>query len=133
MEAKGDPAGNRWPTLAEVFHPWEWSGESRRDCKPHRARLLLLLARASLLAGALSFLCLPFGIIGLPLGLVTRAMARRDLDLISAGEMDHRGYKLTEKARSDSHASVILSLLPFSFWFLVILVVLTLRVIWPHL
>jgi len=39
--------------------PWERPGAVRRDCQPHRAPLLLALADASLLLGALS-LCLGF-------------------------------------------------------------------------
>ena len=112
----------RPPFLEEVFQPWELAGEARRDCEPHRAGLLAALARISLLAGGLSFVCPPASLVGLPLGLVTRAMARRDLDLIFAGGMDHRGYRRTEKARSASHAGVILSLLGPLLWLLLWLV-----------
>jgi hypothetical protein len=119
MDGKPVRDSERMPTLEEVFEPWELAGESRRDCEPHRARLLRALARVSFLAGGLSIFCLLPALLGLPLGLMTRAMAGRDLDLISAGNMDHRGYHETEQARSDSHTGVILSLLGILGWFVV--------------
>jgi hypothetical protein len=98
-------------TAEEVFEPWELSGESRYDCEPHRARLLAFLAYGSLVAGSLSFVCFFTGLVGLPLGLVAWSMARRDLDRISAGDMDQNGYHPTEKARSNAQAGVFLNLL----------------------
>jgi hypothetical protein len=102
--------------LEDLFRPWELVGEARRDCQPHRAGLLLWLARISLLAGGLSFVCLPFGLIGLALALGTRRLARRDLESIFAGEMDQYGYAPTEKARADSNVAVVVSLLGSLFW-----------------
>jgi hypothetical protein len=104
------------PLLEELFQPWELAGESPRDCEPHRAGLLLLMARVSLLAGGLSFVCLVPALVGVPLGLVTGAWARRDLDRICTGRMDQDGYRQTERARSDARAGVILGLLGLLFW-----------------
>lgn len=116
MDAWLNESSNKPPTIDEVFQPWELLGESRRDCEPHRGRLLRRLARISLLTGGLSFLCPPLALIGLPMGLLIRMLARRDLDAIFAGEMDHRGYAETEKARNDSHAGVVVSWLGLLFW-----------------
>jgi hypothetical protein len=118
MDGKPEKDRQRMLTLEEVFEPWELVGQSRRDCEPHRARLLLVFSRISLGAGCLSLIpC--FGLIpaifGFWLGIATRTMARRDLDMISAGDMDHQGYHETDKARSNSHAAVMLSVLGFLF------------------
>jgi hypothetical protein len=108
------------PSLAEVFRPWEQRGESRRDCRRHRGGLLLFLARIALLAGGLSLVCPPFGLLGLAMGLATCVLARHDLDLIFAGEMEQQGYKPTEKARSDGHAATIVSALGVILWLVVV-------------
>jgi hypothetical protein len=98
-------------TIEDVFRPWELVGESRLDCAPHRAHLLIKMARLSLIAAGLAFFGLPFNLVGIPLGLLAWSMACHDRDQICAGNMDHRGYHLTERARSDSRAAVILNLL----------------------
>jgi hypothetical protein len=116
MDATPRKAERKSPTLEELFQAWELAGESPRDCEPHRAGLLLLMARASLLAGGLSFVCLLPALAGIPLGLLTGAWARRDLDLICAGRMDQDGYRETERARSDGRAGAILGPLGLLFW-----------------
>ena len=141
MDARPNETGNKPPIIDEVFQPWELLGESRRDCVSHRGRLLGWLAWISVLVGGLSFLyppiaaillvdigwvkpgwlqlglvVLPMGLFGFLLGWVIQRLARRDLDAMSAGEMDHRGYAETEKARGDSHAGAIVSLLGLFFW-----------------
>jgi hypothetical protein len=110
MDAKPDGTG-RPLTAEEVFQPWELDGRSRCDCLPDRAWLLTPLARASVLAGGLSFLCFLPAAVGLPLGVVTASLARRDLDAMAAGDMDQRGYHATRKAWSDARAGAVLSLL----------------------
>ena len=95
MDAK--PDGTRRPlTAEEIFQPWELDGRSRFDCLPDRAWLLTPLARVSVLAGGLSFLCLLPAAVGLPLGVIVAFLARRDLDDMAAGEMDQRGYHATQ-------------------------------------
>jgi hypothetical protein len=115
MDEASDAATERPPRLEEVFQPWELNNESRRDCEPHRAGFLRWMARISLILGSLSFLCPLLGLIGLPLALVIRVLARRDLDAIFAGAMDHHGREGTEMAWRDSHAGALLSLLSFLF------------------
>ena len=98
MDDTSDAATERLPALEEVFQPWELRNESRRDCEPHRAGFLFWIARISLLAGAFSFLCPLIGLLGLPLALVIGDQARRDLDAIFSGDMDHRGRAANGKS-----------------------------------
>ena len=111
MDEQPHATAEQPPTIEEVFQPWELAGISRRDCASHRGRFLLWMGRISLLLGGLSLLCPPLGLPGLALGLLVRWTARRDLDAIFAGDMDHRGRQLTEKAWSDSWAAIFLNLL----------------------
>jgi hypothetical protein len=128
------------PALEEIFEPWELEGRSRRDCVSHRAGFLVPLAYLCLCLGGLSLVfpaialfallsciggdcsglillaCPAVVLLGFPLSFIARQMARRDLDLIFLGKMDHRGYALTEKARSNSHAAVKLYLLGIAVW-----------------
>lgn len=115
MDGKSDASGERLPTLEEVFQPWELAGESRSDCRPHRADFLRWMTRISFLLGGLSFVCPPLGLLGLPLALVVRRMARRDLDVIFTGDMDQSGRPGTEKAWIDSQAAAFVNLLPALF------------------
>jgi hypothetical protein len=80
--------------------PWERPGAVRRDCEPDRNWLLGPLGGFSLACGALSFLpcCFPVAVVGVPLGLTTWLLARRDLARMRAGEMDRRGAKKTGQA-----------------------------------
>jgi hypothetical protein len=119
MDGDCESIKDRPATLADVFEPWEAAGESRRDCQPHRAEALQTLARLGMLAGGLSFPfffpCVP----GLTLGALTRLLARRDLDLICRGHMDHRGYHTTLRALSEARAALVLSLLGLLLWIFV--------------
>jgi hypothetical protein len=99
----------------EIFTPWELMGESRRDCQQDRAKSLAVLAFLSLLTGCLSFLCPLSGLLGLALGQITKVLARRDLDSISAGHMDQKGYGPTRKVLAHAYAAMSLSLLSFLF------------------
>jgi hypothetical protein len=110
-----NPEG-RPTTLAEVFTPWEAAGESRRDCRPHRAESLLLLARCGILAGGLSFPFVFPSFVGLALGGLTRALARHDLDLICRGDMDQDGYRPTANAFAEARTAMIVSALGLLFW-----------------
>jgi hypothetical protein len=103
-------------SLEEVFQPWELDGVTRRDARRHRGRLLQNLARLSLFAGGLTFVCLVPCVYGLPLAIVTWIVSQRDLDRICAGSMDQEGYHPTQKARSDSHAAIWLNVLGLLFW-----------------
>jgi hypothetical protein len=79
--------------------PWEQPGQVRQDALPHRAGLLGTLATASWLCGV-SSICLLFpALVGLPLGVVTWLLARRELQDIEAGLVDPRGRERTAEAK----------------------------------
>ena len=101
--------------------PWEQPGCVRRDCEPHRGRLLLAVGNVSLfcgfftvaffftalvglavgnvslLCGALSFALFP-ALVGLLCGITAWWMARRDLGRMGTGLMDPAGKGPTERA-----------------------------------
>jgi hypothetical protein len=93
--------------------PWELPGGFRRDCEPHRADLLLWLSGVSLLCCLAAlvpcFAGLP-ALLGVPLGLTTWVLARRDLALMRKGLMDPGGEAGTRKALDDAQCAVILPL-----------------------
>lgn len=124
------PARRRVPRSANL-QPWEWLGQSRRDCDSHRGEFLCALATISLVVGGLSILSFFPAILGLPLALLTRRLARRDLDRIFAGDVDHNGYELTERARSKAHEAVVLNLLGSLCW-LGLAAGLYLLIRWPY-
>ncbi|HZT80831.1 MAG TPA: hypothetical protein VFA26_11435 [Gemmataceae bacterium] len=87
------------PPAEDSRPPWERPGFVRRDCEPHRAGPLALLATVALIFGILSLcVCLP-ALIALPMGLGVYAAARRDLALMQAGQMDPDGSARTQTAR----------------------------------
>jgi hypothetical protein len=91
--------------------PWERPGCVRRDCDPHRGHFLLLLANISCSCGLLSF-CLAFpSVLGLPVGVAAWVMAARDLGRMRAGQMDVRGRRRTQNARSIAAFGVVISTL----------------------
>ena len=107
--------------LDATFEPWELDGGSKRDCTSHRADMLKRMAAFSTGAGYLSLFLFPLlvpSLTAMLLGLLTRAMAERDLDRMRAGAMDNRGYQETEKAWFDSRAAVIVSVLGPLIWFI---------------
>jgi hypothetical protein len=58
--------------------PWEQPGAVRRDCEPHRGQLVLKLADAGLLLGALA-LCVGFvALLALALGAAAWVLASRE-------------------------------------------------------
>lgn len=91
----------------------------RLDCEPHRGNLLWWLGSASLCLGILALLpcCgwLP-GLVGIPLGLCTRYMAKGDLMKIRAGRMDPAGEKTTTSAMIFSNNGLVFSLLGTVLW-----------------
>jgi hypothetical protein len=104
--------------------PWERPGAVRRDCEPHRALLLGLLARAGLplmvVSAALNVCVLPAVALGgvfpavpfLAAVLATAATwglagclwwaCHRDLALMRAGRMDPEGRRATARVRLDA-------------------------------
>jgi hypothetical protein len=82
---------------AERFedHLWKQPGYVRRDCQPHRGDVLLLLARISLVCGALSLLLFFPAFLSLPLAGAVMVMAPRDLEMMGRGLMDPAGEEQT--------------------------------------
>jgi hypothetical protein len=90
--------------------PWERPGRVRRDALPHRAGLLDTLATTSLLCG-LSSICLVFpALIGLPIGVIAWLLARRELQDIQAGLVDHRGTERIAEAKDWAFKGTLLCL-----------------------
>jgi hypothetical protein len=93
--------------------PWERPGAVRRDCAPHRGRLLLALSGGAMGVALLSALLsmatpLPLGpvvftpawLAGVALWSTAVALARRDRRRMDAGLMDPEGRPATDDARS---------------------------------
>src|SRR5947207_836528 len=91
--------------------PWELPGVVRRDCAPHRGRLLLWLAGTSMPLAALTFLLFLPGLLGTALAVAVWACADRDLAKMRAGRMDRAGRGDTEEARSLAIPALFISLL----------------------
>jgi hypothetical protein len=95
----------------------------RRDCEPHRGELLRLLGIASLIVGCMTFPCASVpALVGIPLGLTTWFLARRDLAKMHQGRMDHAGERLTYEARSNALIGVALSVLGIAIMAALVLV-----------
>jgi hypothetical protein len=101
--------------------PWEGRGSQRRDCEPHRARLVRPLGVLSLALGALACCGGVTGLIGLPLGVAAWKMAREDLAKMRAGLMDRRGERRTRQGGDCGLFGLILSLLFLIAWALLAL------------
>jgi hypothetical protein len=104
--------------------PWERPGAVRRDCAPHRGRLLLALSMGALCGAMLSAMLslmalLPLGpalfgpacLAGVALGGTALALARRDLRRMGAGLMDPEGRPATDDARTLAVGALALSVL----------------------
>jgi hypothetical protein len=103
----------------ESIPPWERPGCFRRDCEPHRGNLLWWLAFASLFLGALAlYPCWGwlFGLVGSPLGLCIRYLAKADLAKIQAGLVDPAGEEVTAQAMSLSTYGLWLSIFGTIVW-----------------
>jgi hypothetical protein len=94
--------------------PWELLNQPRRDCEPHRGGVLVFLANLSLTYGALSLFTLLPSFIGLPLGIVTGVLARKDLSLMAKGLMDPAGRDQAEMARIRSAYAIVLCLISWA-------------------
>jgi hypothetical protein len=100
--------------------PWEEPGAVRRDCAPHRAAWLRRLAGPALvLCGAALFWGVT-GLVGVPLALVLRAAAGRDLARMQAGTMDPDGRPATEHARRLAEAALWVGVTALALWALVL-------------
>ena len=103
----------------ESIPPWEQPGCFRRDCEPHRGTLLWWLAFASLFLGVLALLpCWDwlFGLVGIPLGLCSRYLAKADLANMQAGLMDPAGEGDTALAMNLSTIGLRFGIAGTVFW-----------------
>jgi hypothetical protein len=93
----------------DAARPWEQPGAVRRDAAPNRAELLAILGKASLGCGVLSVLLGAPALVGIPLGLITVILAKRDLLRMWEGTMDPRGRDQTELARRRGEYGAVMS------------------------
>jgi hypothetical protein len=99
--------------------PWEQPGCFRRDCEPHRGDLLWWLGFASLFLGFLALVpCCGWipGLVGIPLGLCSRYLAKGDLAKMRAGRMDPSGEGITASALALSNNGLGFSILGTVLW-----------------
>jgi hypothetical protein len=114
----------------EDERPWERPGATRRDCEPHRGRLLKRLAGTALILGILSWLCPPCALAAVPLGALASGLARRDLTWMRKGLMDRRAEWTTHQAQADGKAGLVLGAVMLLLWSLLFVVSAVLAV--PH-
>jgi hypothetical protein len=80
--------------------------EVRRDCAPHRGRVLFALALSSLIVGAGSLAVAP-GVLAVVMGAWVFCMARHDLRQMRAGLLDPQGLRQTFQARECAFAAIV--------------------------
>ena len=83
---------------ADEARPWERWGAVRRDCRPHRGPLLVLLATVALVLGLSSLGLVVTGWAAVPLAWVVDWLAQRDLERMTAGTMDPNGREQVARA-----------------------------------
>jgi hypothetical protein len=101
--------------------PWERPGAVRRDCAPHRGRLLRVLGGVSLVCGILAPVLMLPGLIGLPLSVAVLVLSGRDLARMRRGLLDPSGRAETEKARGLAFGGLVLSAAGLSVYGLLLL------------
>jgi hypothetical protein len=92
--------------------PWEQPGGFRRDCLPHRGRLLGVVSTAAAVCAVLGCIVGFTAPLAVVLGVGVWVVARRDLREMGAGRMDPAGREATEVARETGVWSLALTLLP---------------------
>jgi hypothetical protein len=103
------------------IRPWEFPGNVRRDCDPHRALLLCVLGGAAFGCGFFAIATVVPALIAIPLGLAVWRMSEHDLRQMRWGQMDPRGRAGTILAQVWAWGGIFLSLfcwVPFAVWFL---------------
>jgi hypothetical protein len=109
-------AGNDHDLESEAQAPWGRSPRVlRRDCTPHRGRLLRSLAFLSMGCAWLTFLLWVPGLVGAGLGIAIWRLADDDLAKMRAGLVDPDGQFDTADARSLAIPSFFISLLGLLF------------------
>src|SRR5262249_14402623 len=110
-----DPNPSRWVCIY-VLRPGKLPDDFRRDLPPHRAELLRLLAKISVVCGLLSFALLAPAVLGLSCGVAALVLAKRDLRRMQAGLMDPRGRNGTLAARDRAIVGIVLCLIASWVW-----------------
>ncbi|HEY7311705.1 MAG TPA: hypothetical protein VH643_20250 [Gemmataceae bacterium] len=103
----------------ESIPPWERPGCFRRDCEPHRGNLLASLACAGLTLGCLALYPLyglVFGLLGIPVSLCNRYLAKADLAKMQAGRMNPYGEGVTASAKNMSTLGLAFSIAGTVVW-----------------
>ena len=85
---------------ADEPRPWERAGAVRRDCLPHRGRLILALGGLAEFCGVFACLSVVTAPLAIVFGVTTWLMARRDLARMREGLMDPAGRRYTELGRN---------------------------------
>jgi hypothetical protein len=107
--------------------PWEEPGAVRRDCEPHRGRLLRFLGIGVIVWAALSLYLVVLSPAGVALGAALWWRARRDLAEMNAGTRDPAGEAETDFAVEAGRISVGLSLFAVLVWGLIFAISLVYR------
>jgi hypothetical protein len=105
---------------------WKRPGYFRRDCEPHRGDILWEFGCAAFVLGILALVpCLGWvpGLLGIPLGLCCRYLAKADLAKIRMGLMDPTGEAVTYSAEELSTCGLVYSVAGTVVWGGMILVV----------
>src|SRR4051794_4773582 len=92
--------------------PWEQSGGFRRDCAPHRGRLLGVLSTAAAVCAVLGCIVRFTAPLAVVLGVGVWAVARHDLREMAAGRMDPAGEGQTATAQEAGIWCLALTVLP---------------------
>jgi hypothetical protein len=106
---------------SDEVRPWELPGAVRRDCEPHRAKVLARLSLAGATCSLFAlFLWVP-GLLGVTMGLAVWVMAAGNLNKMRAGVMDREGEAQTKEALVMARLAVLLGiafllLIGCAFW-----------------
>src|SRR5690242_14092518 len=79
--------------------PWERPGAVRRDCEPHRGRLILALGGLAGFCGIFACILVLTAPLAIAFGVTAWLMARRDLARMRQGLMNPAGRPYTEPGR----------------------------------
>jgi hypothetical protein len=92
--------------------PWEQPGQWRRDCLPHRGRLLSVVSTAAAVCALLGCILGFTAPLAVVLGVTVWVVARHDLRQMTAGRMDPAGREPTEIAQETAIWCLVLTILP---------------------
>ena len=101
---------------SEPDKPWEQRGAVRRDCEPHRGRLILALGRTSLclaipgLLGVCFWAFAAASLLATGLGFTVTLMAKDDLEQMERKTMDSEGRQSTEAGQRAASIGMILGI-----------------------